>query len=330
MDSSQKRLLIAAIEKAIKREIGAYNFYLKEAVKADYDVAEALFFHLANEEEKHKTYLQKELARFKTIVADKQKTSGSSDKMGYQIPEFIELRQNQPLPFIDMSLVTMPADMISGDHLETYIIEGKNKSPLLGLFLHDVMGHGEESVHLNSIIKLWLSKTYATQDLKDRRIDLCQPEKLLAGLNQHVYKICHENFKFVTAFYAIIDYHEKNLIYASAGHEPPILIRKNGEYIHLDQTELVLGGMEDTSYTPVSVDFELGDVIVLFSDGITEVTNEEDQMFERDNVISAIKSVHNYSANEILNTIINKLKDHVKGQPIQDDFSLAVLKVIKS
>jgi len=329
MDSSQKQMLITAIEKAIKREIGAYNFYIKEAVKAEYSAAESLFIQLANEEEKHKTYLQNELERLKTIVSVNSINNETDFKMCYRIPEFFKLKQNQPLPFIDMALLTMPADIMSGDYLETYVLERENRSPALGLFLHDVMGHGEKSLNLNSIIKLFLSKKCGSGVLDDCQSDFHFPAKLMANLNQHIYKICHENFTFVTSFYALLDYDKKKLTYASAGHEPPVLIRKNGDYIHLDKTELVLGGMANTVYLPVSIEIETGDVLALFSDGLTEVQDSSEQMFERENVIKAIKDVHDVSANEILNNILRKLREHVKAEPLTDDFSLAVLKIIK-
>lgn len=160
------------------------------------------------------------------------------------------------------------------------------------------------------------------------KIDLCDPSLLLQELNKHIYPTCHSNSKFVTAFYAVIDFAAKQLLYASAGHEPPVVIRANGDYLHLDNTELVLGGLETITYTNVPVEIRTGDTIVLFSDGITEVVDKDERMFERSSVISAVKGPHGLSASEILNNVMHRVREHVGDEPVRDDFSVAVLKII--
>ncbi|MBN2415357.1 SpoIIE family protein phosphatase [bacterium] len=329
MEKRRKEMLEEAIGKAVKREIGAYNYYIKEAVRSDCEEAEALFLHLANEEEKHKSFLQEELKRIRNVDWDQKRQGGACyEKIRYHIPEMVEMKQSQPLPFVDLSMITLPSTFLSGDHLQSFTLPLAGKTPRFGLFLHDVMGHGSKATHLNSLIKLFLGKQIERWQREQTGVDLSNPSLLLQKLNSHIYPTCHSNNKFVTAFYAVIDFPAKQLLYASAGHEPPVIIRANGDYSHLDNTELVLGGLETITYTNVPVDIRTGDTIVLFSDGITEVADNQERMFERSSVISAVKGPHSMSASEILNNIMHRVREHVGEEPVMDDFSVAVIKII--
>lgn len=330
MEPSQKKTYRSAIGKAIARETGAYNFYMKEAARSANNEAEALFLHLANEEMKHRNFLREELQRLETVNWSERREDGRSfETVSYRLPETVELQQTRQLPFIDMAVLTLPSEFLSGDHLQTFSLPQEQAQSLFALFLHDVMGHGSRASFLNSTIKLFLAQQLEDLHSGHGECDVCSPNVLLEKLNSHIYPECHENDAFVTAFFAVIDDQQGRLTYASAGHEPPVVIRASGEYTHLDRTELLLGAVPSISYSPVTVEVGIGDVIVLFSDGITEVTDADDKMFGRQGLIAAAERTYNLSASEILNAIIRRVREHVGTESINDDFSIAVIKLIE-
>jgi len=105
------------------------------------------------------------------------------------------------------------------------------------------------------------------------------------------------------------------------------LVKSGGKYHHLEETELLLGVDRDVKYSEVEVPIDTGDVLVLFSDGITEVMNEHEEMFGRDRLRGAVEEACEGSVSEIVYHILDKLRDFLKGKPVTDEFTLAVMKI---
>ena len=330
MEKEKKLAIMSALNQAMRRESAAFNFYIKAASKAPYKETVSLFLQLAEEERKHKTYIKKELDRIQALIDSKSKDGkGVENDFSFHIPKFPDLKRIQPLPIIDMILVSLPTELLSGDHLDTFIIENKESSPSLGLFLHDVMGHGPEAANLSSLVKQFMGEVLETWHTDPNNINLLKPDTLMTQLNKNLTSECQANMKFITALFGVINYMDKMFSYASAGHEPPILIKSDGSYHHLDITELLIGADEGIQYSTIEVPIDTGDVLILYSDGITEITNKQEEMFERERIVEAAAGVVDTSAKEIVNKIFQALRNHVGDQPVKDDFSLAVLKIVK-
>jgi sigma-B regulation protein RsbU (phosphoserine phosphatase) len=130
-----------------------------------------------------------------------------------------------------------------------------------GIFIADVAGHGTPAAVLMAITHAIAHAEPGTHT---------PPEELLRHLNQRLTRSYTRNGTFITAFYAVLDPNTRTLTYSMAGHDPPRLIR-DGKVISLDENGgLPLGILCDQSYGQTVVTLERGDLLLLYTDGITE------------------------------------------------------------
>jgi sigma-B regulation protein RsbU (phosphoserine phosphatase) len=134
--------------------------------------------------------------------------------------------------------------------------------------------------------------------------------------------------KFITFFWGIIDNATKTLNYVNAGHNPPLLIR-NGEIIYLDKGGIILGVMRTfMPYVSETVQLESGDLIVLFTDGVTEAKSPEDEEFSDEKLEAEVKDVAGLNSGEILEKIKRSVYEHANGAFQSDDITIIVIKVL--
>lgn len=134
--------------------------------------------------------------------------------------------------------------------------------------------------------------------------------------------------KFITFFWGIIDNAAKTLSYVNAGHNPPLLIR-NGEIIYLDKGGIILGVMKTfMPYISETVQLESGDLIVLFTDGVTEAKSPEDEEFSDEKLEAEVKDVTGLDSGEILEKIKRSVYAHANGAFQSDDITIIVIKVL--
>lgn len=113
--------------------------------------------------------------------------------------------------------------------------------------------------------------------------------------------------------------------YANAGHWPPILIRKNGDAERLDPTGGLLGVHKDFIYKEMSMQMDAGDLLVLFTDGITEARNIEGKMYEETGLIKFLQSNHFESCEALLNNLISNVIDFSGRPKFADDMTVIAL-----
>lgn len=133
---------------------------------------------------------------------------------------------------------------------------------------------------------------------------------------------------FVTLFYGIFDNETNTLTYVNAGHNPPIVFRKgSGKIEELELTGVAVGAMDDARFEQREINLSSGDVIVLYTDGITEALNEREEMFEVPRLIELIQKKSASSSQEIVDAIIETVFTFSGNQPQFDDITLMVVKV---
>jgi len=133
---------------------------------------------------------------------------------------------------------------------------------------------------------------------------------------------------FVTLFYAIIDSQKMNLKYINAGHNPPLLFRKATSDVRLLKAEgIVLGAIEDIELQEVEVELTRGDIIALFTDGVTEAIDEKEEEFGEERLIKVIRGNRTLSAQDLIVNIQEGVMAFAGEQPQFDDITLMVLKV---
>jgi PAS domain S-box-containing protein len=132
---------------------------------------------------------------------------------------------------------------------------------------------------------------------------------------------------FVTLFYGILSEQDRTMTYVNAGHNPPLVYRVQSDlFEELSATGLVMGADEGEKYSQKTVQIDPGDIVVLYTDGITESINSSQEMYGE----SRLKSVVRRYATQPAGTILGKILDEVLGfcgsEPQFDDITLLVIK----
>jgi sigma-B regulation protein RsbU (phosphoserine phosphatase) len=134
--------------------------------------------------------------------------------------------------------------------------------------------------------------------------------------------------RFITFFWGILNENNLTLNYVNAGHNPPLLIR-NGKIIKLTKGGIILGVMKTVvPYESETVQLEKNDVIIFFTDGITEAKNLKDEEFSDKSLEELALSLASSSSTNILNSIQREVHKFASGTVQSDDLTLLILKVL--
>jgi sigma-B regulation protein RsbU (phosphoserine phosphatase) len=134
---------------------------------------------------------------------------------------------------------------------------------------------------------------------------------------------------FVTLFYGFLDSDNRTLTYVNAGHNPPLHFRAaDGTLEELAATGIAMGVIDDAEYSQVNVQMVPGDVLVLYTDGITEAENTALEMFGVERLEKIILASHQVSANDLSQEILDAVKAFTGDHPQSDDITLMVIRSI--
>ncbi|MCS6840503.1 MAG: SpoIIE family protein phosphatase [Roseiflexus sp.] len=133
---------------------------------------------------------------------------------------------------------------------------------------------------------------------------------------------------FVTVFYGIIEPHTGRMRYCCAGHNPPLLFRANGAVETLHTPGIALGVLEEITLTECEVSIAVGDVVVCYTDGVTEAINAADEPFGIERLIDTVAAVRTGSAQTILEAVTETLSRYAEG-PLYDDVTLVIIKRVE-
>ena len=149
-------------------------------------------------------------------------------------------------------------------------------------------------------------------------------------MNQLVNKI-FEDDKFISLFYGELIADEKGLfLYANAGHNPPLFLKsKSNKIEYLEPTGPVLGPAPQSKYTIANVSFDIGDILVIFSDGITEAVNKNFEEFGEKNLSKVLRRNMTKTPKEITYAILDEVIKFSKNGKYSDDKTLVVIKRVK-
>jgi sigma-B regulation protein RsbU (phosphoserine phosphatase) len=134
--------------------------------------------------------------------------------------------------------------------------------------------------------------------------------------------------KFISFFYAVLDNVDNRLTYCNAGHNPPLLIRADGTSTELNAEGAVLGQFPQWLYEQSEVQMTRGDKLLLFTDGLVEACNANEESFGEYNLIRIARENPSASAGDLMGLLMRAASQHT-GDHFQDDASLIVLKAIE-
>ncbi len=215
---------------------------------------------------------------------------------------------------VKIAAKNLPCRSVGGDFYN-FIERPDNK---LGIVIGDVSGKGIPAALLmtmtNSIFSEYGQRYLSTEEV----------------LNHTNFTLQHYLSKspifYVTAFYGVIDF-EKNIIrYCKAGHNPPILYKQDtNEVYFLDSEGTYLGTFDEGGYIEKNVAVSKGDKLIMYTDGITEVRNEEKKMFTKERLANLIKEHHNLPADKLLKIMIREAEIYGGSTEFADDITLVII-----
>jgi sigma-B regulation protein RsbU (phosphoserine phosphatase) len=220
------------------------------------------------------------------------------------------------LATLDLAATCEPVKGVGGDYYDFLPLGGET----LGIALGDVSGKGISAALLMAGLQGRLQALAAEWSHR-------LPE-LMARVNRSLCKVT-ESSRFVTFFYGVYRGGDRRLDYVNAGHLPPILSRgATGEVVRLDAGGAVLGVLEDAAYTPGSVMIGPGDTLVLFTDGISEATNQAGDEFGEQRLLEVLMNASDLAAVDVASRIRAAARDFRGELDAHDDLTLIVAKGI--
>jgi serine phosphatase RsbU (regulator of sigma subunit) len=224
----------------------------------------------------------------------------------------------QALPYLkgfEVAAFNIPASVVGGDFYDFIPLEHGN----WGLVVADVSGRG-----IPAAIFMALSRTLFNVTAKEK----CSVSEVVEKAN----KVILENNKanmFVTLFYAVLDETKRTINYASAGHNPSLLMKEGEDSVHLLKAQgIPLGMFADNKMTSVEIKMSKGDVVVIYTDGISEAINFDREQFEVDRLAQVIRENRHLSAGVMLEKTSAAIKEFVGLEPQFDDMTLMILKAL--
>jgi phosphoserine phosphatase RsbU/P len=216
------------------------------------------------------------------------------------------------LPGYEIACAWQSALTVGGDYYDILPlgIDG------LGLCIADVAGKGLPAAFLMANLQA------AVRGLASPALS---PDALCARLNALLCRNTTDD-RFITLFYAQLDGPSRRLRYANAGHNPPLLLRRDGSHERLGEGGGVLGIFPEQTYAPGTVQLAPGDRVVLFTDGVTEANNPAGEEFGEERLLALLRE-HRESSAEKLQKRILAAADEFSGGHWHDDATLLVLAV---
>jgi len=152
-------------------------------------------------------------------------------------------------------------------------------------------------------------------------------KEVLEKTNRRIREYATEGY-FVTVFYGILDISHRGLQYIRAGHNPPLLYRKNSdEFVFLEGKGTALGVVEDIYLETRHVEMNSGDILLLFTDGVTEAIDHQEEEFGVESLCNLVREHQNCSAKEIIDNLCQELEIFVAEEPQFDDITVMVIKI---
>lgn len=215
---------------------------------------------------------------------------------------------------LEIGALSVPAKQMNGDYYH-FVHDGDHS---VNVAIADVIGKGIPAALCMSMIK------YAMDSLPEYRKD---PSAVLESLNRVVEQNIDDSM-FITMFYGMYELRSNILHFASAGHEPGFFYRyKDKEFLDLEARGLLLGVDKNAKYKRYEQAVEIGDMVILMSDGVTECRTDEG-FIERETLISYINEYIELPPQEIVNKIFRDL-ERLQHFQLRDDFTIIILKRTK-
>lgn len=212
----------------------------------------------------------------------------------------------------DIYSLIEPAKEVGGDFYDFFLIDDKHFCFVIG----DVSGKGVPASLFMAVTKTLIKATAMQKP---------DPEEILYHVNQEISRD-NNVAMFVTIFLGILDTETGEIFYANGGHNLPIVIKRKEDVRYLERTGgLAIGVMEGVTYRKERLQMEPGDTFFLYTDGVTEAMNRNDELFSEDRLQTSIENLKNKSPKEMITGIMQILSEFTSGAPQSDDITMTAI-----
>jgi len=213
---------------------------------------------------------------------------------------------------VDIAGRTLACRTVGGDYYDYLTFPDGRIAVMVG----DVAGKGMPASLLMSSLQARVKVLFEEGDDLARKI---------TRLNKSTSASCPDN-RFITFFMLIADPLTGEIVFTNAGHNPPLLFRGDGSVEQLEGGGMILGIMPMAQYTESKVKMEPGDVLVLYSDGVTEAANPKDEEFGEEHLMEFVNGMKDRTAAAIMNAIHAEVTRFAESAPQGDDITVVVVK----
>lgn len=209
----------------------------------------------------------------------------------------------------DLFATMHPAKEVGGDFYNFLLIDDRH----LAVVMADVSGKG-----VPASLFMMVSNILITERLRS----LDSPANALSYVNK---RICARNTlnMFVTVWVGIIDLETGNVLACNAGHDNPVVCRKNGRIEVINDVHgVIVGAMDDSEYTNYEFNLEKGDKLFLYTDGVVEATNTNNELFTEARMLETLSKLRSKSPSDILKGMKRSIDSFVGDAPQFDDITM--------
>jgi serine phosphatase RsbU (regulator of sigma subunit) len=215
---------------------------------------------------------------------------------------------------LELAAAMQTATLLGGDYYDFFPIS----DDVVDVVIADVSGHGAAASLLMPSLAV---------ALRMRARELSGPAEIIKDLDR-VFRQVTNAATFVTVFYARLTQSSKTLQYANGGHNPPLLIRSDGQTLSLEEGGPILGILKDATYLEGEVPLAAGDILTLFTDGIIEQEDGSGEQFSVGRLEAVVRANDKESASRLVSAITEAVASHAGSTPQSDDETVVIVKVL--
>jgi sigma-B regulation protein RsbU (phosphoserine phosphatase) len=214
----------------------------------------------------------------------------------------------------EISAYVFPTEEVSGDYYDWVEIFDDQ----IGITVADAVGKGMPAALLMSFLRASLRAGVQVG---------YAPHIALAKVNNLLWDSVEEH-QFITGIYGLLDSTNRTFVFSNAGHNPPLLIKPDGEYRYVEYGDLPLGMFKDIHYHQHFIRFDKGQLMVIYTDGITEAANEAGEEYGQERLAKRILEGIDLPAKQLIDHIRKGVADFTERKFLDDDGTLFIVRAL--
>lgn len=318
------KVVNTALVKPINSLASAASSYVEAKEEGEVSALALLDIHTGDEVENLSHALQRMERDINGYIENLTHVTAEKERIGAELSVATHIQASM-LPCIfpafpnrrefDIYATMTPAKEVGGDFYDFFLVDDDH----LAVVIADVSGKG-----VPAALFMVIAKTL----IKDHTQSGKPPEEVFTEVNRQLCEANDENL-FVTAWMGVLEISTGKLVYVNAGHNPPVIGRKNGETEFLrSRPGFVLAGLDFTKYRAGSLELMPGDLLYLYTDGVTEAMNTAQELYGEERLKRTLDANVSAAPEEIFKAVKKDLDDFVADAPQFDDITMLAMRYL--